>query len=87
MSIGDQVISMSKEALAELGAPHLAYVREVDAATLRAEGILPQGMKARRGTRFFAVHLANGQCAAVHDDRDGAFRAARAHGLLPVAVH
>lgn len=87
MAIGNQVISISKEALFELGAPHIAYVREVDAAALSAEGILPPGMQVKRGARFFAVHLANGVRAAVHDDRDSAFAAARANGLLPMAVH
>ncbi|HRE60452.1 MAG TPA: DUF1150 family protein [Micropepsaceae bacterium] len=83
----DTVFSISKEALANLGAPHLAYVREVDASVLSAEGILPTGMRVKRGTRFFAVHLANGVRAAVHDDRDSAFAAARANGLVPMAVH
>ena len=81
------VFSMSQETLANLGAPHLAYVREVDAAVLSAEGILPPGMRVKRGARFFAVHLANGVRAAVHDDRDSAFAAARANGLVPMAVH
>lgn len=78
---------ISKETLAMLGAPDMVYVREVAASELRAEGILPVGMSIAKDARFFAVHLANGQRVAIHDNRDGAFAAAREHDLSPVSVH
>jgi len=63
--------SISVEALANFGAPELAYVRPVET---------PVGPA-------FGIFAANGVQVGVVPDRDIAFAAARQHELTPVSVH
>lgn len=63
--------SISTEALANLGAPDLAYVRPIDT---------PVGPA-------FGIFAANGVQVGVVPDREVAFAAARQHELTPVSVH
>lgn len=63
--------SMSPEAFAYLGAPALAYVKEVKV----------------EGEPAFAVHAADGTAIAIFDNRDYAFAAARQNDLDAVSVH
>lgn len=62
---------MTPEALANLGAPDLAYVREIDT---------PEGA-------VFGIFAANGQQVGAVPDREIAFAAARQHDLSPVSVN
>lgn len=62
---------MSPKAFAFLGAPALAYVKEVDV----------------EGEACFAVHAADGTAIAIFDDRDHAFAAAKQNDLDAVSVH
>ena len=80
--------SLSKDSLAVLGAPTLVYVRAVDPfVILREIGDEADGVTAKPGDVWYAVHAADGARLAVLDDRDAAFQAARNHNLHPVAVH
>lgn len=63
--------SMSPEAFAYLGAPALAYVKEV-----KVEGV-----------PAFAVHAADGTAIAIFENRDYAFAAAKQNDLDAVSVH
>lgn len=63
--------SMSPEAFAYLGAPALAYVKEVKV----------------EGEPAFAVHAADGTAIAIFDNRDYAFAAAKQNDLDAVSVH
>ena len=81
--------SLTLEAFAALGAPHLVYVRPV-----KAEDVLASTPpEARRGVELtpdqilYAVHGADGARLAVLADRDSAYAAALANELAPVSVH
>ncbi len=63
--------SMSPEAFAYLGAPALAYVKEVKV----------------EGEPAYAVHAADGTAIAIFDNRDYAFAAAKQNDLDAVSVH
>ncbi len=81
--------SLTTEAFAALGGPHLVYVRPI-----RAEEIIASTLaEARRGLDLtpdqilYAVHGADGARLAVLADRDSAYAAALANELAPVSVH
>ncbi len=63
--------TISTQALADLGAPELAYVRAIET---------PVGPA-------FGIFAANGIQVGVVPDREVAFAAARQHELTPVSVH
>lgn len=63
--------SLSPEAFAYLGAPALAYIKEVKV----------------EGESAFAVHAADGTAIAIFDNRDYAFAAAKQNDLEAVSVH
>lgn len=65
----------------------VVYVRQISPETLIAEGAMPEDALLPKGTKLYAVHLANGQRIAVLDDRERAFAAAVQHDLTPVSVH
>lgn len=62
---------ITAEALANFGAPELAYIRPVET---------PVGPA-------FGIFAANGTQVGVVPDREVAFAAARQHDLEPVSVH
>jgi hypothetical protein len=80
---------ISKQDLAELGAPDLVYVREVRAGEVL--GAVPvehvKGLEIDPDQMLYAVHAADGERLAVLIDREAAFAAAVAHELAPVSVH
>jgi len=80
---------ISKQALADLGAPDLVYVREVRAReVLRAGAVTRErGLEIDPDQMLYAVHAADGERLAVLIDRASAFAAAMAHELAPVSVH
>ena len=77
------------EAFADLGAPHLVYVRPVKAAEILASvpSSQVQGFDLDPEQTLYAVHRADGERLAVLTDRDSAVAAALAHELAPVSVH
>ncbi len=80
---------ISREALAELGAPELVYVREIKASELLGSHEIrnTRGIDLDPEQTLYAVHSADGECLAVMLDRDTAFATAIAHELAPVSVH
>ena len=81
--------SLTTEAFAALGAPHLVYVRPVKAEDILA-GAPPEARRAIELTPdqiLYAVHGADGARLAVLADRDSAYAAALANELAPVSVH
>jgi len=79
--------TVTKQALALLGAPELVYVRAVSARDVMAEREFPSEIRADPNATWYAVHAASGERLAVLDDRAAAFAAARGHELRPVSVH
>ena len=81
--------SMTKRALAELGAPDMVYVREVAAAEILGDAPKSalKGLDIDPDQILYAVHSADGERLAVLIDREAAFAAAVAHELEPVSVH
>ena len=67
----NELKTLSPQAFAYLGAPELAYVKEI-----KVEG----------GTAY-AVHAADGTAIAIFESRDNAFGAAMQNDLEPVSVH
>jgi len=67
----ERLESLTPEALASMGAPHLAYVGAVDT---------DQG-------RGYGIHSAEGRLLAVLASREIAFATARQNNLEPVSVH
>jgi len=81
--------SLTNEAFAALGAPHLVYVREVRGAEVLA-GLPAEAQKqvaVLPEQTLYALHGADGVRLAVLADRDAAYAAALAHELAPVSVH
>lgn len=78
-------IHISQDALAQLGAPKVVYVKPVRAEDLpyHADDLaeLPDDAD------LFAVHAADGTPMALVDGRDAAFAAALEYELEPVSVH
>ncbi len=77
---------MSMTDFAETERP-LVYVRQVDPAELKAEGMMPFDAVLPDGLKLYAVHLADGRRIAVLDSRESAFAAALQNDLTPVSVH
>ncbi|HEV7228519.1 DUF1150 family protein [Brevundimonas sp.] len=80
---------LSKQALADLGAPDMVYVREVAAAEILGDApkAALKGLNIDPDQILYAVHSADGERLAVLIDREAAFAAAVAHELEPVSVH
>ena len=80
---------MTKQDLAELGAPDLVYVRQIRASDVLADTPVSavKGLEIDPAQTLYAVHSADGERLAVMIDRETAFAAAVAHELEPVSVH
>lgn len=80
---------ITKEDLADLGAPDLVYVRQVKARDVlgAASVAAVKGLDIDPDQMLYAVHSADGERLAVMVDREAAFAAAVAHELAPVSVH
>lgn len=81
--------NMTKEDLADLGAPDLVYVRQIKASDVLADAPMEdaRGLKIDPEQTLYAVHSADGERLAVMMDRETAFATAMAHELAPVSVH
>ncbi len=76
---------MTDEALAQLGAPKIAYVKEIAAGDLRDD---VQGLDDMPDDyRLYAVHAADGTRVAVMTDFEAAQNAIRENSMQPVWVH
>ena len=82
-------VKMTRQELAELGAPDLVYVRQIRAADVMADTPVTamQGLSVDPEATLYAVHGADGERLAVMMDRETAFATAVAHELEPVSVH
>jgi hypothetical protein len=80
---------MTKQDLADLGAPDLVYVREIRASDVLADTPVSavKELEIDPAQILYAVHSADGERLAVMIDRETAFAAAVAHELEPVSVH
>ena len=83
------LIPLTSEDFAALGAPNLVYVRPIKAAEIMADTPVEtiKGFDLRPEQILYAVHRADGARLAVLGDRDSAVAAALAHELAPVSVH
>ena len=79
--------TQSLDDLSRIIARNLVYVREVAAADLKGEGIIPSNATVPATQKFFALCTQDGHRVAILDNRDLAFAAAREHELEPVSVH
>lgn len=75
------------DVLSRIIARNVVYVREVAAADLRGEGVIPAGVSVPASQKFFALCTQDGHRVAILDNRELAFAAAREHELEPVSVH
>jgi hypothetical protein len=71
MTVSEQMKSLSPEDFAMMGAPRVAYVKQVDVD----------------GEAAYSIHSANGSPLGMAPDRDTAFSVAIQHDLDPVHVH
>lgn len=80
---------LTREDFAALGGPSLVYVREISGAEVIASSPVDaiEGFDLQPEQTLYAVHGADGSRLAIVTDRDTAYAAARAHELVPVAVH
>ena len=67
----EELRHLAPEALANLGAPNLAFIKPTE----------------WQGTAGYGIYAAEGTRIAVVSDRDAAFALARQHDLDPVSVH
>jgi len=81
--------TITLEALRNLGAPILVYVRPVKARDVldpaAPEALDDMGLSPDQ--TLYALHRADGERLAVMTDRDAAYAAALANALAPVSVH
>lgn len=82
-------VKMTRQELAELGAPDLVYVREIRAADVMEDAPVTamHGLAIDPEATLYAVHGADGERLAIMIDRETAFATAVAHELEPVSVH
>ena len=80
---------LDPRSFADLGGPHLVYVRSVPTAEVMqtAAAEVAESFGARPPRTLYAVHRGDGERIAVLADRDSAFAAALMHELAPVSVH
>lgn len=80
---------LTLEAFAALGAPHLVYVKPVQAREVIGGAQIEQiqGIKIDPEQWLYAVHRADGERLAVLGDRQSAVAAALANEMAPVSVH
>ena len=76
---------ITPQALAHLGAGHVAYVRPIRSDDLNR--LFPQAPALQPGLDLFALLGADGTPIMVTDDRNAAIANAWEHELTPVSVH
>lgn len=78
-------IDIAPEVLAQIGAGHLAYVREMTSEDLARA--FPGGPTLPPGLKLWALIGAAGEPILVADDREVALSSAREHDLVAVSLH
>jgi hypothetical protein len=78
-------VSISREALAQLGDGEIAYIK-----TIRSEDVpamFPQAQEIAPGLKLFALHAADGTPIMVTDSREAAVANAWSNELQTLSVH
>jgi hypothetical protein len=78
-------VSISREALAQLGDGEIAYIK-----TIRSEdvpGMFPQAPEIAPGLKLFALHAADGTPIMITDSREAAVANAWSNELQTLSVH
>ena len=78
-------VTITPQALAQLGEGHVAYVRPIRSDELNR--LFPQAPTLQPGLDLFALLGADGTPIMVTDDRNAAIANAWEHDLTPVSVH
>lgn len=85
MRMERELTQISAEQLAEMGAGHIAYLREISGREM-AEAF-PGAVEMAPDARVWALFAADGTPIALADDHGAALGSALANDLIPVAVH
>jgi hypothetical protein len=81
-----QAVTITQEALAQLGDGRIAYVKPVSSEQVAA--LFPQAAEEiAPGTQLFALHAADGTPIMLTDSREAAVANAWSHELETVSVH
>jgi hypothetical protein len=82
---GINPVSISREALAQLGDGEIAYIK-----TIRSEDVpamFPQAPEIAPGLKLFALHAADGTPIMITDSREAAVANAWSNELQTLSVH
>ena len=82
---GANPVSISREALAQLGDGEIAYIK-----TIRSEDVpamFPQAPEIAPGLKLFALHAADGTPIMITDSREAAVANAWSNELQTLSVH
>jgi hypothetical protein len=82
---GVNPVSISREALAQLGDGEIAYIK-----TIRSEDVpamFPQAPEIAPGLKLFALHAADGTPIMITDSREAAVANAWSNELQTLSVH
>jgi hypothetical protein len=77
--------AITREALAQLGGGHLAYVKPIRSEDVA--GLFPQAPQMKPGIMLFALHAADGTPIMLTDTREAALANAWSQELEAVSVH
>jgi hypothetical protein len=78
-------ITVSPEALAAMGAGHIAYIKPIRSEDVPAQ--FPQVPQIPEGLQLFALHAADGTPMMLTDSREAAIATAWKQELETVSVH
>jgi hypothetical protein len=84
-SVAFTPIGVSPEALANLGAGHIAYVKQIRSEDV--PDLFPQAPRIAPGLKLFALHAADGRPIMLTDSREAAIANAWSNELQAVSVH
>ncbi|MCT8999083.1 BQ00720 family protein [Chelativorans intermedius] len=85
MTANDNKITITPQQLAHIGQGAVAYMREMDAAELKAK--FPGVPEMAPGLRLWALFAANGQPILLAEGRDAALAGAFQNDLQTVSLH
>jgi hypothetical protein len=78
-------VTISPEALAQLGDGQIAYVKAIRSEDVPT--LFPQAPEIEPGIKLFALHAADGTPIMLTDSREAAIASASSHELQTVSVH
>lgn len=85
VSVVNEVVGVSTEALAHLGDGLIAYVRQIRSEDVPS--LFPQAPHIAPGLKLFALHAADGTPIMLTDSREAAIANAWSQELQAVSVH